>query len=177
VILRLLSARVLHVDIGAESHVVGEIPAFMVWVIVDHDLVAVPKPVIAVGEVKGGNAEIKAAKPETVGTAARDAPHVATAEASVIATVLPGMIEVKAGIVSPGVMPDPLAVVVDVRGFGVVFLITISLGCRSSRRATNWGGPTVRNVSATDRMTSAATMVTVLRKGGERKEQAEDKHS
>jgi hypothetical protein len=26
-------------------------------------------------------------------------------------------------------------------------------------------------------MTSAATMVTVLRKGGERKEQAEDKHS
>ncbi len=112
-------------DVGAELHVVGEIPAVVVGVFVDHDLVAVPEPVIAEGQVKGADAEVEAAEPETVGAASGDAPDMAAAEAAGEVAMLPGMIEVEAGVIASGVVPDPFAVVVDVRGFGMAFMVAI----------------------------------------------------
>ena len=100
-------------------HVVGEIPAVVVGIFVDHDLVAVPVPVVAIGEIKRGNAEVEAAKPEAAGAASADAPDVAAAEAAGEAAMLPGMIEVEAGVVASSVVSNPLAVVVDVRSFGM----------------------------------------------------------
>jgi len=38
----LLAAEILHVGIGAEAGVIGEIPAWVIWVVVYHDVVAVP---------------------------------------------------------------------------------------------------------------------------------------
>jgi len=134
----------------------------VVGIFVDHDLVAVSEPVIAEAEVKSGDAEIEAAKPETAGTAAQNAPDVAAAEAAGEASVLPGMIEVEAGIIGAGVVPDPLAVVVDVRGFGMAFFVGSG---RPGRRAMRSRWTVFRNVSATDGMTASA-MAAVLREGG-----------
>jgi len=135
----------------------------MVGIFVDHDLVAVPEPVIAVGKVEGGDAEGEAAKPKTVGTAAANPPNVAAAEAASEAAVLPGMIEVEAGIVATGVVPNPSAVVVDVRGFGMAFFVATGRG--SGRRATNWGRTMFGNVSAADCVTASSMTGSVLRPG------------
>ena len=63
----LLAPQVLHVDVGAQSDVVGEIPARVVGIVIDDDVVAVPIPVVDVSQVKRSNAEVEAAKPEAVG--------------------------------------------------------------------------------------------------------------
>jgi hypothetical protein len=60
--------------------------------------------------------------------------------------MLPGMIEVEAGITSSGVVPDPLAVMVNVRSFGMACFVTAG---RSGRRAMRNRRTMFRNVSAT----------------------------
>ena len=50
-------------DVGAKSYVVGEVPAFVVGIVVDDDVVAIPEPVVAEAEVIRRDAEIKAAEP------------------------------------------------------------------------------------------------------------------
>ena len=52
------------VDVDAQPDVIGQVPTHMVWVIVNHNLVRIPKPVITVVVVDWGNAEVEAAKPE-----------------------------------------------------------------------------------------------------------------
>src|SRR6202020_1504329 len=90
----------------------------MVGVFVNDDVVAIPKPVVAESDVIWGDTEVKAAEPETVWASAAEMPDVATAESAGEASVLPGMIEVVVRIVAAGVMADPLAVGVDMRGVG-----------------------------------------------------------
>jgi hypothetical protein len=152
------------VDVGAESYVVGEIPAVMVGVFVDYDVIAIPKPVLAEGKVKRRDGEVETAKPETVGTTSGDAPRVVTAEAAGKAAMLPGVIQVEAGLVSPVVVPYPLAIVVDVRCFGVTFVVTIgSLGRSFVRHAMRGRGAMTSNVTDTYCLASAF-MATVLRR-------------
>ena len=132
----LLSAEVLHVDIGAESHVVGKVPAWVVGIVVDHDLVVRPIPVIDVVQIKRSHTEVEAVKPKAVGPASADAPDVATAEATGEAAMFEGTIEVVACVVSSSVVSNPLAVVVNVRGFGVALLVAI----RPRRSFLTWHG-------------------------------------
>src|SRR5689334_8867714 len=115
---RLAAAEIFDVAIGAEANVVGEIPAIVVGIVVDHDLVAVPIPIVAVGIVIGCDAEIEAAEPEALAIAAGDAPDVATANAAGEAAMLPGMIEMIVGIITARVVADPLVLVVNVRSVG-----------------------------------------------------------
>src|ERR1700722_8747383 len=136
----------------------------MVGIVIDDDLVAVPEPIIAVGKVKGANAEVEAAKPEPVGASSGDAPDVAAAEAAGEPTMFPGMIEVEAGIVSSGVVSDPRSVVVDVRSFGMAFFA--ATGRRSGGRAANGSGAVLRNKSATDSV-AASAVAAVLRDRGQ----------
>jgi hypothetical protein len=138
----------------------------MVGIFIDHDLIAVPEPVTAQGKVKGGDAESEAAKPETAGAASTDAPDVAAAEAAGEAAVLPGMIEVEAGVIASGVVSDPSAVVVDVRSFRMAFPVAIRLGCGPGGRAASRGWTVVRNVSATNGMTTASAVASMLRERG-----------
>lgn len=146
-------------DVGAQSRVVGEIPAVMVGIFVDYDLVAVPEPVRAQGQVKGGNAESEAAKPETVGPASCNAPDVAAAEAAGEAAMFPGMVEMEARIIAPVIMADPFTVVMDVRSLWVPGFVTAG---RSGWRAVRSGRAVFWNVSATDGVV-AGLMVIVLR--------------
>ena len=118
-----LGSQVLNVDVGTEPDIVGEIPAVVVGIFVDDDVVAVPEPVVAVGEVECADAEIETAEPEAVGTASGEMPDVTAAEAAGEVAVFPGMIKMHAGIVATGVVADPFAVRVNVRGIGVTSLV------------------------------------------------------
>jgi len=113
------------VNVGAQPDVVSEIPAFVVGVFIDRDIVAIPKPVVGIGKVKRGDAEVIAAKPEAAGIASLNAPAMSTAEAAVEAAMLPGVIDVEAHIVAATFMSNPFAVVVNVRGFGVAFAVVV----------------------------------------------------
>jgi hypothetical protein len=97
----------------------------MVGVNVNCDIVAIPIPVIAISDVKRGDAEVKTAKPETARIAAFDAPPVSTAEAAVEAAMLPGMVKVEACVLAAGVVSDPFAVAMDVGGFGMILTVAI----------------------------------------------------
>ena len=171
--------------IGAKANVVGEIPAIVVGIIVDHDLVAVPIPIVAVGIVIGCDAEIETAEPEAFAIAAGDAPFVTAADAAGKAAMLPGTIEMIVGIIAAGFVADPLVIVVNVRSVGMIPFIGIPGGLLrvamivlpgvillpGGRRAMG------RNVPSTDilglfaRMLLPA-MISVLRESRNRAEQA-----
>jgi hypothetical protein len=54
------------VDIGSESRIIGEIPARVIWIVIGHDVVAVPQPIAGVVIVVRRDAPVKAAEAETV---------------------------------------------------------------------------------------------------------------
>jgi hypothetical protein len=160
----------------------------MVRIVVDYDLIVGPIPIVDVCKVKRGDAEVEAVKPKAVGASPANAPDMAAAEATGKAAMLPGMIEMVAGVVSSGIVSHPLPVVMDVRSFGVVRLIAIGGTWRGllmgrfltrrgfslrgfrhcamgRRRAMFW------NVSTTNGVTASATFVSVLRQGWQGKDQ------
>jgi len=150
------------VNVGTEAHVVGEIPAIVVGVFVDDDVVAVPEPVTTVVQIKRSDAKEEAAKPEAARTTSPEAPTVAAAEAAGEAAVLPGVIEVEAAIIAAEIVSHPLAVAVDVRGFGMTFAVAERrMGFGLARRAMKGLGTMVGDVSTPDLMAAA-----VLRKDG-----------
>ena len=121
----LTPAEILNVDVSAEADVVGQVPAVMVWVVVEYDLVGAPDPIVAEAEVSGSHTEIETAEPEALAVATFDAPHVALADAPREAAMLPGMIKMIVGIVAAGIVAYPLIVGVNVRSFGVAGFVGI----------------------------------------------------
>jgi len=90
----------------------------------------------------------------------------AAAKAAGEAAMLPGMIEVEAGIIASGVVADPGAVVVDMRGFGMAWLV-VKTGRRVGDRSMTSGWAMLGNVSAADGV-AACFVASVLRQGWER---------
>jgi hypothetical protein len=121
----LTSAEILDVHVSAEANVVGKVPAVMVRIVVEYDLVSAPDPIVAEAVVSGGHTEIETAEPEALAVATFDAPHVALADASGEAAMLPGMIQMIVGIVAAGIVAYPLIVGVNVRSFGVAGFVGI----------------------------------------------------
>ena len=103
-------------SVYAQPNVIGEIPADVVWVFVNHNLVTVPKPVTAVVVVSWGNAEVEAAEPEALPSPSPQPEDMAEAKAAPEAPMFPRMIEVESRIISAGIVFDPLTVTVNVRG-------------------------------------------------------------
>ena len=154
-------------NIGAQADVVGEIPAVMVGVFVNHHVVAVPIPAIGVGKVKRGDAEVEATKPETPGIPTLDAPTMSTAEATLKAAVLPRMVEVEAVVIMPQVVTNPFAVVVNVRGVGMIVAVPIRVLVTAVvvglvRVAVIGLRPMVRNVSSTDVVMVIVAIVVIV---------------
>ncbi len=110
-------------NVSAEPHVVGQVPAHVIGIFIDHDLIAVPQPVAAVADVDRCHAEVESAKPEAAGTATSQPPDVPFAEATGEVPVLEGMIQVVARIVRPAIVADPfVAFRVYVRRFGMTLV-------------------------------------------------------
>ena len=136
-------------DVGAQPNVVGEIPAVVVRIFIDHDLIGAPIPGIAEGEVNGSDGEIETAEPEALSIATCNAPHVAFAEAAGEVPVLPGMIEMIVRIIGAGIVADPLVVSVNVRSVGMAIFVDVFWWCRMLHRL-GWSRPMRRNVTAAD---------------------------
>src|ERR1700689_3495780 len=93
--------------IGGKSHVVGEIPADMIRVVIDHDVVAVPEPVCAISGVEGCDREEECTHRKSVRVASVKPPDVARPDGTGKVTVFPGMVEMIVRIIAAGVMTDP----------------------------------------------------------------------
>ncbi len=117
------AAQVLYVHVGSEPLVIGQIPAGVVGILVDHDVVAVPVPAIDVGVVPGCNAPVEVIEPETVWAAAAKMPDMLRAESAGEVPVLVGSIHVVVGIVAAGIVTDPAAAIVDVGCVGMSFVV------------------------------------------------------
>lgn len=134
----------------------------MIGIVIDDDVIAVPEPIIAEGDIYRGYAEIEATEPESTGATSRQVPDVASTKATCEAPVLPGMIEVVVRIVAPGVVADPLAVGMDVRCVGVPALVVEVTVLLRGMWIVDWGRPVRWDMPTTN-------FTAVLGKGCERK--------
>lgn len=196
-------AEIHHVDVGAQPDVIGEIPANVIRVFIDYDLIGVPVPIIAITDVVGSHTKIETAKPEPIRTTSREAPFVALAEATGKVAVLPRMIEMVVWIIGAGVVSNPdVAPCVNVRRIWVARLIgevarRWFASSRLSRsraflrgvcgsdlmgRTASWSRPMSWYMSATNLRMALATrgfgVAAILRKSGKRqKEQGRNRKS
>ena len=106
-------------NVDAQSHVVGQVPAIVVRVIIDHNLIAVPEPAIAEAKVSLRNAEVESAEPKTRWTASRQVKDMTPTDTARNSSVLERPVEVVAGIAAARVMSDPFVVGVNVGRFGM----------------------------------------------------------
>jgi len=181
-----LPSHIRDMNVGAEPDVVGEIPADVVGVVVDDDVVAIPEPVATIADVEGRDAEVVSAEPEAVGTTASKAPHEAGAESALKMAVFPGMVEVEAGVAASPIVADPFAILVDVRGLRVAFVVAKgSMIVRLLRLSLGYGPADVvvgsrwsasRDVASpyclpVPGFMAASAMVLVLCKGWKRRDQ------
>ncbi len=95
-------------DVGPQPDVISEIPADVIRVFVDYDVIGVPVPAIAVTDVVGSHTKKETAKREPIWSAARKMPYMALAEATGKAAVFPRMIEMVVRIVAARAVSNPL---------------------------------------------------------------------
>lgn len=157
-------------DISTQPHVVSKVPANVVWIFEDGDIVAIPGPVTAVADIEIGNAEVESAEPEAARSSASETPYMATAEASGEMAVLPWMVKMETGVVASIIVADPLAVSVDVGSLGMTFLVAEILfrGTLMRRRGVGWCRTVTGNVTAADSM--AAAVIAMLSPSGQTKD-------
>lgn len=106
-------------NIGPQPHVIGQIPAHVVRVVIDDDIIRIPEPVAAIADIVGSHAEVEPAKPETVGSSSRKVPDMPRTEPASEVSVLPRMIEVVVRITPSCVMAHPPVARVNVRNVRV----------------------------------------------------------
>ena len=109
--------------VSAEAHVVGKIPARMVRIVVNDDIVGIPEPAAAVGYVVGSDAPVPSVEPEAAWAATGKMPDVMRTETACPMTMLPRVVEMIVGVVRSGIVADP-DLSVDMRDTGVAFLVT-----------------------------------------------------
>ena len=163
---KLIVPQIRYVNVGAQPHVVSQVPAIVVRVLVDRDVVTIPEPVITVVVVVRGDVEVETTKPETFPASAGKPEDMAAAEAAIKASLFPCSIHVVVAIITAGIVSDPRIVGVNVGSFGM------SLPVR--KPAVFWSGrlvvpgrpllsgrsrTAVRNVSITNIMTATVTLL------------------
>ena len=151
------SSEIVHVGVHTQPRVVCEVPAHVIGIVVDHNRIAVPQPVIDVAVVPRRDTEVKAIEPEPAGAASLESKDVAGTEPAGEAPMRPRPIEVIVRIIAARIVSDPRAVGVNVgsiRMSGTIAKVSDSSVVRHStthRRRTVFG-----NVSAPDALHAAA---------------------
>jgi len=108
--------------ISAEPFVVGKIPADVIGILINHDVVRVPEPPLAKGYVKGSNAPVPSVEPEAARPSAGKVPDVMRTKATTPMAMLPWAVEMIVRIVAASIVADP-DLSVDVRHAGMAFMI------------------------------------------------------
>jgi len=120
-----------HVHVSPQANVIRQVPAHVVGIFVDHDVIPGPIPVTAESQIRIGNREIEAVEPEPRRAAAAQMPPVGGTESATEMAVLPRMIDMESRIVLAGIVPDP-GLAIHVGGFRMTGLIRkMLLGRRS----------------------------------------------
>jgi hypothetical protein len=158
-------SHVLDVDVRSKPDVISQVPAVVVGVLVNRDIVAIPEPVVAEADVEIGNGEAKTTEPEQARASAAQMPHMAAAEAAGEASMFPGMIEMIVSIIPARFVANPFAVGMNVGSVGMPRFVVVVLTTLGHRMGSARRSGTVRGgvPAATARMT------TMLSNGRERK--------
>ncbi len=160
-----LLTEIHNVHIRPEADVISQIPARVIGIVVNDDLVGIPQPTVAIANIKGSNAPEPTVETETRGTAASETPNMAATNAAIETTVLPGMVEMIIGIVATGIMTHPLAIVVNVRSFRMALFVGMARLRSRMAFTTARGWPSLRDESAAyfvSATTAAMMFITVL---------------
>jgi hypothetical protein len=160
--------QILDVNVCAEPYVVREIPTVVIRVLIDHDLIGIPEPVIAETEIVRGDAKIEAAEPETARASSANPPDVAATETSGKPPVFPGMIQMIVDIIAPGIMADP-SIMLDINVGNGGMTGTIGDAGFDRRRGMRWGFVSSRAVGGN---VTAAYFGFVLCENRSRKQEA-----
>lgn len=110
-------------DVGSEADVVGEVPANVVRVVVDYDLVSAPIPTIAVTVVIGRYVEEESAEPKSVGSTTTKTPDVITADSTIEVSVRPWVVKMVMRVAGATVVSYPAVIGVDVGCVGMAGLV------------------------------------------------------
>lgn len=129
---RSVRAEILDVHVRAQPDVVGQVPSHVIGIDIDHDLIGIPQPVIAEGEIVLRHIEEEPAEPEAPGASATQPKDIARSESTSETTVLPRVIEMIVIVAPARAMPDPAAVRVPSPA--------ISHSCRASRLPVEQAG-------------------------------------
>ncbi len=160
------------VDVCPQPDVIGQIPTDVVWILINHDLIAVPKPISAEVVVIGGHAEVETAKPEALGSASREPEAMTGAKPAREAPMLPRVREMVMRIVRAGIMPDPLTARVDVGSVWMPRLINITtVLCGGAPFTPVRSGTMRRNVPMTNLMIGWIRFALLLPNCGDREHQ------
>jgi len=134
----------LHVHIGSQPHVIRQVPAHMIGIVIDHNLVRVPQPTVAVTYIERRYAPVPVVEPEASRSAARQVPHMARAKPSRKVTMLERMVEMIVRIILACVVTDPF-VPIHVGSIRMARLIAqVTRRCRQFRRTVKGGWPARR---------------------------------
>jgi hypothetical protein len=128
----MLPSQILHVGIGSKPYVIGEVPADVIGIVVNNDVIRIPEPAVTETDVVGSHREEEASEPEAAGTTASEMPHMTATETTAEAAMLPGMIHVVMNVAATGIVTDPFSTVVNVRSVGMsspVVEVAVFLGC------------------------------------------------
>lgn len=135
--------------VGAKPDVVGQVPAVVIGIRVNDDIVGVPKPVTAGIVVIWSDAEEEATEPKVVPRSTRKPKDVVAADFSWETPVFKWMIQMIVRVVPASVMTNPLIIVrVDVRGRGMsslVFITTTLIALLSVSRVAGASGGSRRS--------------------------------
>src|SRR5580704_11612542 len=119
-------------NVGAQPGVVSQVPAIVIRVLIDHDIVAIPQPVIDEVVIVRSDGEVEAAKPETLPVSSPKMENMARTEAAGKVSMFPGMIDMVVGIVTARIVSDPFIVGVNVRSLRMTTLVGNNPGRRFS---------------------------------------------
>jgi hypothetical protein len=122
---RALASEIIDVDVSSRAGIVSQVPARVIRIFVDHDIIAVPVPIVDVTVIEWRDPEIESVKPKTVPVAATQVEHMAGTETACEVPVLPWMILMKTWVVAALIMSNPLIVSVNVRRVRMPGLIRV----------------------------------------------------
>jgi len=109
----------------------------VIGVVIKHDLVPIPQPVIDERIIELAHAEVGAIKPESRRASTKQPKAVLGAEAEREAAVRPRVFYVKARVLTPVIMADPVPIRVNVRSLWMPRPVGPSVALWSSMRLSS----------------------------------------
>ena len=112
-------------NVRPQSGVIGQVPSVVIGILVDHDLIGVPQPVVTENDIERRDAEEEPTEPETSRAASFESKEMPAAEPAGEAAMRPRVIEMEVAVVTAYAMPNPFAVPVHVWRVGVSSTVAV----------------------------------------------------